>query len=180
MEFINLKNLCNISKIFKNFKICCQSCTFNYKLISFELFFFWSKFPSKLAARIRKAFWNGVINNRFWIMHLTNWVSFFFLVFAVLLFYSYPIIPFSYSSSSSKNMAQETPNSIYDFTVKVFFNLSSSFLSGFFFFNFYSLWVIEKTRWYTLLEKMNWEKENRRKKKISAWFLDLLLCWECN
>lgn len=133
MEFINLKNLCNISKIFKNFKICCQSCTFNYKLISFELFFFWSKFPSKLAARIRKAFWNGVINNRFWIMHLTNWVSFFFLVFAVLLFYSYPIIPFSYSSSSSKNMAQETPNSIYDFTVKVFFNLSSSFLSGFFF-----------------------------------------------
>ncbi|XP_058000980.1 probable glutathione peroxidase 2 isoform X1 [Hevea brasiliensis] len=47
-------------------------------------------------------------------MHFTNRVSLVFLALAVFLFYSYPPRPFS----SSKNMAQETYNSIYDFTVK--------------------------------------------------------------
>nr|ANA75381.1 glutathione peroxidase [Hevea brasiliensis] len=47
-------------------------------------------------------------------MHLTNWVSLAFLVFAVLLFYSYQTPLFF----SSRNMAQESPKSIYDFTVK--------------------------------------------------------------
>ncbi|XP_021648298.2 probable glutathione peroxidase 2 [Hevea brasiliensis] len=47
-------------------------------------------------------------------MHFTNWVSLVFLVFAILLFYSYQTPLFF----SSKNMAQESPKSIYDFTVK--------------------------------------------------------------
>uniref|UniRef100_A0A2P2KM46 Glutathione peroxidase n=1 Tax=Rhizophora mucronata TaxID=61149 RepID=A0A2P2KM46_RHIMU len=45
-------------------------------------------------------------------MQLTNWVSLFFLVLAILLFYSYP------PTFSSRNMAEEVPKSIYEFAVK--------------------------------------------------------------
>ncbi|XP_065866721.1 probable glutathione peroxidase 2 [Euphorbia lathyris] len=48
-------------------------------------------------------------------MLIINLVSSLFLLLAVFLFYRYPFSPLS---SSSNRMAEQTPNSVYDFTVK--------------------------------------------------------------
>jgi hypothetical protein len=64
-------------------------------------------------------------------MHFTNSISLVFLGFAILALYSYP------SLLPSRKMAEESPKSIYDFTVKVMFNLLPSF-------SLFAVWLVRK------------------------------------
>ena len=64
-------------------------------------------------------------------MHFTNSISLVFLGSAILALYSYP------SLLPSRKMAEESPKSVYDFTVKVMFNLLPSF-------SLFAVWLVRK------------------------------------